>query len=94
MDLEREKKLNNELSLNIKKLESIINEKEKEINEEKMRKNDLIKKINDIKKISQNNKILEIIEKKEEMENEIRKLKEIFPFEYAKGDKIFTVNFS
>ena len=27
------------------------------------------------------------------MENEIRKLKEIFPFEYAKGDKIFTVNF-
>jgi len=33
--------LNNELSLKIKKLESINNEKEKEIKEEKMQNNDL-----------------------------------------------------
>ena len=93
IDLEKEKKINNELSLNIKKLESILNEKEKEIIEEKRQKNELIKKINDIKNISQNNKILELIEKKEEMENEIKKLKELFPFEYRLGEKIYTVTF-
>ena len=27
------------------------------------------------------------------MENEIKKLKEILPFEYKKGEKIYTVNF-
>jgi len=40
-DLEKEKEINNELSLNIKKLESIINEKEKVINEEKRIKNNI-----------------------------------------------------
>jgi len=93
IDLEKEKKINNELSLNIKKLESMLNEKEKEIIEEKRQKNELIKKINDIKNISQNNKIFELIEKKEEMENEIKKLKELFPFEYRLGEKIYTVTF-
>jgi len=92
-DLEREKKFNKELKLNIKKLEAILSDKEKEIKEEKKQKNDLITKINEIKNISINNNLFEIIEKKEKLEDEIKKLKEIFPFEYTKEDKIFKVTF-
>jgi len=66
-DLEREKKFNKELKLNIKKLETILSDKEKEIKEEKKQKNDLIAKINEIKNISINNNLLEIIEKKEKL---------------------------
>ena len=89
-DLEKN---NNELYLNVQKLETIIKDKEKEINEEKKKKNDLIKKLNEITNISKNKNILELLEKKEEMANEIKIFKKIFPFECKIGDKIFTVTF-
>ena len=98
LDLEKEKDINNNLNLNLKKLEIEIKDKEKEINEEKMRNNDLTKKINNISNTSsQNNNIFEFInkleEEKQKKENEIKELKEILPFEYTKGEKILIITF-
>jgi len=93
LDLEREKTINNNLSLNIEKLETMIKDKEKEIKEEKSQNNELIKKINDIKNISSSNKILELFDRIEEKDNEIKELKQILPFEYSKGEKVFIVTF-
>jgi len=90
LDLEKEKEIKNELNLKIKELEILIKDKEKEISEEKLQINDLINKINDIKNTSNSNKIIELLEKKD---NEINELKKILLFEYTKEDKIFTVNF-
>ena len=81
------------MTLNIKKLEVLLIDKENEIKKEKSKQNDLIKKINDIKNISQNNKIFELIERIEEKEYEIKELKKVFPFEYTKTEKIFIVTF-
>ena len=95
LDLEKEKEINNNLILNFKKLEKEIKdkEKEKEINEEKRQKNDLTKKANNNKNISQVSEILELIKKIEEKENEIKELKKILPFEFTKGEKIIIVTF-
>ena len=93
LDLEREKTINNNLSLNIEKLETMLKDKEKEIKEERSQNNELIKKINDIKNIFSSNKILELIEKIEEKENEMKELKKVFPFEYSKGEKVFIITF-
>ena len=93
LDLEKEKEINNNLNINIKKLEIEIKDKEKEINEEKLRNNDLNKKIKNINNSSQNSDILDLVKKIGEKENEIKELKEILPFEYTKGEKILIVTF-
>ena len=95
LDLDKEKEINNNLNLNIKKLEIEIKDKEKQINEEKLRNNDLNKKIKNINNTSHNSEILEdLVKKLGEKENEIKELKEILPFEYTKGEKILIVTFS
>jgi len=93
LELQKEKEINNELSLKIKSLEQTIKEKEKLIVEEKREKNDLIEKMNNINNISNNDKIIELMEKLEKKEYEIKELKKIFPFGCAKEEKIFIVTF-
>ena len=94
LDLKKEKEINNELNSKIKELEELLKDKEKEITDETMETDNLIKKINNnIKNISNNNKIIELKDKKEEKEKEMKELNQIFPFEYEKRDKIFTVTF-
>ena len=93
LDLKKEKEINNELISKIKELESLLKNKEKEITEEKMEKNILNTKINDIKNISPYDNIIEFTDKLEEREKELNEPNKIFPFKYLKGDKIFTVTF-
>ena len=89
-DLEKEKEINNILYFKINELKKELKYKEEEIIKEKREKNDLINKI---KNFSVNNKIVELFEKLEEKENEIKELKQILPFEYSKKEKIFPVTF-
>jgi len=93
LDLKKEKEINNELNSKIKELESLLKTKEKEIIEEKTEKNKLITKINDIKNIFLNVDTIEFKKNLEEKEKELSVPNEIFPFEYSKGDKIYTVTF-
>ena len=93
MDLEKEKEINNDLNLHIKKLEIEIKDKEKEIYERKMLNNDLTKKINNINNTFQNSEKLYLVKEIEEKKNEINELKNILPFEYKKGDKILIITF-
>ena len=90
LDLQKEKENNIKLNLKINYLEKMLKQKEEEIAKEKREKNDLISKICNF---SDNNKIVELFEKLEKKENEIKELKQILPFEYTKEEQIFTVNF-
>ena len=91
LDLEKEKEIQNKLNLKINELEKILKYKDEEINREKREKDDLINKI---KNFSDNNKIIiELYEKLEKKENEIKELKKILPFEYTNEEKIYVVTF-
>ena len=91
LDLEKEKEIKNKLNLKINQLEKLLKYKEEEIIREKGEKNDLISKI---KNFSDNNKIIiELYERLEKKESEIKELKQILPFEFTKEEKIFTVAF-
>ena len=84
------KTIKNENIKKIKNKEELINSKNKAI--EKL--NEQLKKFQKITNENfQSKEILKLVNKLNEKEEEIKKLKLIFPFEIKQGEKIMTVNF-
>ena len=96
-ELKETKKNNEELKEKIEEMNKIIKDKELKINNEKKKYEELSQKMNELKIICDNNenfkKVIEIIKEMKEKENEIKELKNQFPFELLKGEKLINVNF-
>ena len=95
--LREEKLLNEKLDKKLKELEKIIKDKDILLNKEKNLTKNLNEKINQLKNNSNDNnsieKRLELMEKLEKKENEIKEIKSRYPFELLEGEKIMSVIF-
>ena len=78
-------------------MNKIIKDKELKINNEEKKFEELKQKMNELKIICDNNanfkKVIELIEEMKEKEREIKDLKNQFPFELLKGEKLISVIF-
>ena len=96
-ELKEIKKNNRELKEKIEEMNKIIKDKELKINNEEKKFEELNQKMNELKIICDNNanfkKVIELIEEMKEKEREIKDLKNQFPFELLKGEKLISVIF-
>ena len=78
-------------------MKKITKDKEIIINNEKKRYDDIVKKMDELKIICNKDtnfkKVIDLIEEMKEKENEIKKLKNQFPFELLEGEKIMSLIF-
>ena len=96
-ELKKAKIYNELLKQKIEELNKIIRDKELKINNQKKKYEELNQKMNELKVICDKNanfkKVIELIEEMKEKEKEIRELKNKFPFELLKGEKLISINF-
>ena len=96
-ELKKAKINNEELKQKIEEMNKIIKDKELKINNKEKKYEELNQKMNELKVICDKNanfkKVIELIEEMKEKEKEIKELKNKFPFELLKGEKLISVNF-